>query len=58
MCEIDKYLTESSRKGRTYNDMVNSLDYVIDNIVEANLSNDQKKVIKGMIKALERNLNK
>jgi len=54
----DKYLNEIIRKPRKFSDIVDSLDYVIDNIIEVNPSKEEIKVIKGMITALERKIKK
>jgi len=53
MKTAEKYLTEGKR---TYNQLVKSLDYVIDNIKAVDPSAAEKKVLNQMITALQRKL--
>ena len=54
--DLKKYLGEA-RKGKTFDQMVKSLDNVIDNIIGTNPSKDEVKVIQGMITALQKKIN-
>lgn len=53
---IDKYIKEATFKKRSFDQIVKSFDFVIDNIIEVDPDRDEINVIKGMIKALERKI--